>query len=702
MTLNSIMSSAVSGLQTAQTGLRTVSDNIANVDTPGYVRKVVDQVSLVSSGLGAGVTVARIRLAADRFLQGASLSAAAEQGRTGAAQNLWDQTQGLFGDPSEDTSFFTALDGVFSAFSTLAGAPTSSAARAGALDQASAFFDRAQTIGDQLQGLRDQADAQAHASVDRVNQLLVEIDKLNLEVSRAKILSNDATAPENKQSQLIDELSALMDVKVTSRSEGGVTVRASDGLVLAGDGAAVLTYDSTGANGEISIVSPGGRPQLLGSRLTSGQLKGLLDLRNEDLPAVSAELAELVSQTADQLNRVHNAYSGVPAPTQLTGRKMGLDLPTAVSGFAGKTTVALLNSSGVLQRRVDIDFSAGTMSVDGGAASAFTPASFLADLNTAMGAMGSASFTGGALSVAGTGGLRVAVQDDATTPSLKAGRNFSSFFGLNDLVRSSGFPNYDTGLATTDPHGFTAGQQITLRMIGGDGSRITDIKVSVPAAPTMADLVNALNSTTTGVGLYGSFALDANGQLGFSAPAGSGVTLAVVDDNTQRGVGGPAMSTLFGIGEAARSGRTGSFALRPDIAQDPSRLALAQLNLAAAPGTTTLATGDTRGADALARAGQVLTRFDAAGGLGAVQRTLSEYAAGFSGQIARKANQAQSEQDAADAVANEAAARRSSVEGVNLDQELIQLTTYQQAYNASARMIQAVNDMYDVLLGMTN
>ena len=43
-----------------------------------------------------------------------------------------------------------------------------------------------------------------------------------------------------------------------------------------------------------------------------------------------------------------------------------------------------------------------------------------------------------------------------------------------------------------------------------------------------------------------------------------------------------------------------------------------------------------------------------------------------------------------------------TVEGVNLDQELIQLTTYQQAYNASARMIQAVKDMYDTLLNMTN
>jgi len=48
----------------------------------------------------------------------------------------------------------------------------------------------------------------------------------------------------------------------------------------------------------------------------------------------------------------------------------------------------------------------------------------------------------------------------------------------------------------------------------------------------------------------------------------------------------------------------------------------------------------------------------------------------------------------------EAAARRSSVEGVNLDEELIQLTVYQQAFNASARLITAAKEMYDVLLSI--
>ena len=76
MSLNTILNIANSGLQTAQTQLRVVSDNVSNVNTPGYVRKIADQQSLTTQGVGTGVEIARIRLATDRFLQAASLSGA--------------------------------------------------------------------------------------------------------------------------------------------------------------------------------------------------------------------------------------------------------------------------------------------------------------------------------------------------------------------------------------------------------------------------------------------------------------------------------------------------------------------------------------------------------------------------------------------------------------------------------------------------
>jgi flagellar hook-associated protein 1 FlgK len=694
MSLNAIIGSANTGLMAAQTGLRAISDNIANVGTTGYVRKEVTQTSFA----GGGVESATIKLAANRFLQAASLTAAARSGAAGAAADLFDQAQGLFGDPSEDTSFFSTLDKMFAAFTTLVSTPASNAARAGALGQVSQFFEQSGIIGTQLDGLIRQADNRVGASVEEANSLLQRIDELNMEVSRASASGADPSGPLNQQSQLIDQLSKLMDIKVSDRPQGGVMVRASDGTLLSGDGAAKLSYKS-GSSGELFITLPGGSPMSIDGRLVSGEIRGLLNLRNTELPAISTQLAELVSKTADQLNTIHNSFSAAPAPATLTGRNLGLDLPTAVSGFTGKTTVAVVDSAGVLQSRVDIDFSAGTMSVDGGPAAAFTPANFLTNLNTALGANGSATFANGALSISAAGGNGVAITDDATTPSLKAGRGFSAFFGLNDLVRSTGPSNYNTGLAATDASGFSG--TIKLRISGADGSRVQDITVTAPPG-TVGDLVNALNSPTSGVGLYGAFALDANGQLSFAPTSGSGFTLSVAEDSTVRTPGGSGVSTLFGIGAAARSDRLGSFSLRSDIQANPTLLAMAKLDLGVAVGTPSLARGDVRGADALSQAGLGRLNFDGTVDAAAVSATLSDYSALLSGAIARKSSAAASAKTSAEAAGAEADTRRSSAEGVNLDEELVKLTTYQQAYAASARMIQAAKDMYDVLLQLTN
>ena len=79
---------------------------------------------------------------------------------------------------------------------------------------------------------------------------------------------------------------------------------------------------------------------------------------------------------------------------------------------------------------------------------------------------------------------------------------------------------------------------------------------------------------------------------------------------------------------------------------------------------------------------------------------MADYSARFGAATAQAAASAQSASDQATAVKAEVDGRRSSAEGVNIDQELINLTTYQQAYSASARMIQAAKDVFDTLLSI--
>ena len=92
--------------------------------------------------------------------------------------------------------------------------------------------------------------------------------------------------------------------------------------------------------------------------------------------------------------------------------------------------------------------------------------------------------------------------------------------------------------------------------------------------------------------------------------------------------------------------------------------------------------------------------FSAAGGLGQATISLGDYAARFAGDVGARAARAERSFEAATAVQAAADQKRSDVEGVNLDEELANMTIYQQAYNASARMLQAAKEMTDTLLSI--
>jgi flagellar hook-associated protein 1 FlgK len=657
----------------------------------------VVQEPLVVNGVGMGVRIDGVQRITDQYLQMASLTASSESERWSAVSQYLDNAQSLFGDPSADGFYFNRLDKIYGAFATVADDPSSTLLRSQALSSIQDFLNESDRINSQIVALGDTVETRINANVDRANSLLQQITDLNSDITSARLVGADSSGSENIQSQLLDELSGLMNVRVNPRTNGGVDVRSLEGVLLAGDGAAKLTYTSTDSTPGYISAQPAGSGNAQPIQISSGEIRGLMDLRDDELPKLYDQLGEFVSRAVDQLNAAHNAAAAYPAPATMTGRDTGLDLPTAVNGFTGTSTIAIVDAAGVLQRTVAVDFDAGTMSVNGAAGTAFTPASFLADLNTALGAAGSASFAGGKLTLNATGGNGLAI-DEGT--SQKAGRGFSHFFGLNDLVAQTGFTNYSTGLHPSDPHGFTAGDQITMRLSYPDGRPIRDVTVTVPAGPNMSDLVSALNSSSTGVGLYGAFSLDANGQLSFAGSSPLHAELSVVTDNTSRGAGGPSFSQLFGIGSLERSTRAGRFQVPQALDSDPTKLSMGKLDTSVGIGGIAIRPGDGRGALGVSSSGETPILFQAAGSLGQVTMTVSRYASEFGGAIGRGAEAAETRKASAEAVATEANNRRQAVEGVNLDEELVNLTTYQQAFNASARMIQAASDLFEVLVNM--
>jgi flagellar hook-associated protein 1 len=179
----------------------------------------------------------------------------------------------------------------------------------------------------------------------------------------------------------------------------------------------------------------------------------------------------------------------------------------------------------------------------------------------------------------------------------------------------------------------------------------------------------------------------------------------VLQDTTARGGTSLSLSEIFGLGETLPAQRAINQQINSAIRANPNLLGSAQADLfvdgaTVLAGVRVLSPGDGRGALAVEAAGTTPRPFADAGSLTGQVTSITDYAARLAGHAGVRAEALEAARDAAESVREEVKQRRMSEEGVNLDEELVKMTTYQQAYAAASRMITAARDLYDVILNM--
>lgn len=712
MSITSIMTAGLSAMRASQTSMKIAAQNIANANTLGYVRTEVGYAPLTYDGGANGVEVTSIRRAADKFLATAAFIAESTAGSAAARADLLARAQTYFGDPTSTSSMFSTIDEIWSSMTDLQVDPSSTLARDKVVSAIETAFAVIGQTADSLQSLIAEADERIGNAVNEVQTLLNNISDLNEEIQLTKRTGADSSGVENTQSALIDQLSKLLDVRVEARAEGGVSVRTSGGALLVGAQAAQLQYTPNAApfatHGVIQFNTNLGTLSNLEPYIQGGSLAGLIQARDKDLPALAEALGGYAGALADQLNAVHNENASTPAVDSFTGRQTGL-LASDALNFDGEAVIGVTNAAGDLAKRLHIDFDAGSIVTEYPAGTFTTTnftnsiGAFATALDTAMGIgtpAGNASFTNGQLSIDATGG-GVMVQQDPDDPSTRAGRGFSHFFGLNDLVERPTPYFFEAGVSAGDANGLQANGVMTFQIKDGNGSIAAERSFTIDAtlaAGTWTDLMNALNTPGTGIGEYATFSINASGQM-VMTPL-SGYATEIVNDSTQRASTTVSVSGLFGLAPAATARRAFDTSVSSTIADDPARLAVARPDLTAAVGTRVVELGDNRGAAALAAARDATRTFPAAGALTAQTTTLGLYASRLGGAAGRIASEADHTSKGASAVAAAATDRRAQVESVSVDEELLRMTTYQNSYAAAARIIQAANDMFDILFSI--
>jgi flagellar hook-associated protein 1 FlgK len=707
LSLNGITAAAVSALKTNSAALGVVSSNVANLNTPGYARRVVNLSTLSAGGQLMGVDIASIQRIASQFLDQEVLSAGGSAAQYDTEADLFSQLNGLLGAPGDNQSLATQFTNMASAFATASQAPTASASRTGvtnALGNLAASFSN---VFGTITALQSQIDQQVSGSISSTNALIRQVYDLNQQIRTATAAGDKASGLLDQRDVALQSLSQTLGIRATPQADGSVAVSTQDGLNLVSNTYAVLSYSGSAGNGSygniaIQDVNPQtgqtiGAPQALDPHLGGGSLKGMIDMRDNVLGGLAETLGALAQQTAQAVNQQSNANAAHPPPSTLSGRDTGL-IGTDALNFSGKTTLAVTSATGQLVSRVDIDFTAGTLSVDGGTSASLggTVASFTAALNTALGARGTASFANGSLSLTASGGNGLALKDDDAAPSSRGGAGFSQFFGLNDVFTASAPSITATGLSAADASGLAAGGKIALNLKGPDGDIVKQVSITTSAGQTIGDVVNALN---TALGGAATLTLGSDGALSIANSAlYPGYRLGVTTDTSVRGTTGMSFTQIFGLGQTAR--QAAGFALTPALAANPARLGFGapQITAATVAGDTILSAGDNSGALALQNIITQKRSFAGAGGLAAQVASLSDYAAGFYQNVATQSNNVTTGQTSQDDRLSEAKQRQSSNAGVNLDEELTALSSYQQAYAAGARILSVVDQLYQTLL----
>lgn len=697
MSLSEILGSALSGLNASQAGLRSVSNNIANVGTPGYARERVALSTAVTGGRVGGVVVGEPSRVADRFLEATVYRRAGDMGRADVTASYLDRLQSLLGALGAEWGLPARLDAINTSAVAMTGSPGSAQTVAAFTANVQDAIGSMRQLDTDVSGLRADVESEVGYTVQRINGLLSRIHDLNGTVSRLDGSGRSSAGAGDQRMSAIEELSGLVKVTVREQPDGRVTIDTASGAVLLDRRLRQLSYPTPGQGVsqptypaiDIRFADADGQPgaatgETLDSAAVGGKLGGLLGLRDRALPDFSEKLGVLFGGLAEALNSVSNAGTTVPPPTRLDGGRTALVGGDRL-GFTGAATFAVTKADGTLVASTRLDFAAlgPNATVDDAVAA----------INAGLGGAGTASFTGGKLTLqAGAAGNGVVVAQDEAAPSARAGIGFAQYFGLNDIVRSDASGLTPSGFTAADPHGFAPGETADIVLRDASGRVLTRYTLTGSTGSTFGDLATELNASP--LGAFGSFALDDRGRMKFSPdPRVAGAALSIPSDSTDRLGTGRSFSTISGLTGTA-SGLP-SAEVRRDILADASRLPLARLQTAARIGTKALGAGDNRGANAFVqRLGEAVDL--GKDGVAPIER----FSGLLLGGAGTQASQAQGELADATARRDDAVGRRDSFSGVNIDEELAQMVVLQNSYSAAARVLSTASQMYDTLLAM--
>ncbi len=331
---NLALNNALSGVLSSQEALDVISQNVSNAEDENYSRQRANIKSnrpILRDGnfFGSGVNVDEVLRNRDQILEQRLNQAQQDQSRLGELSDVFQQIETFLNEPSEEgiRGLFSDLD---QSLQTLANDPENRGARSSVVGKAQSFTNDLRGFHNQLQDLagpRGTVPDQINNAVQEVNALANQIAELNTEIATERGRGGSPNDLLDERDAKINELSKLGDIR-SSPEEGNFRITLSGFTLVQGGESHELEFAQKREGEDPKILYDNPSRSVVEPK--NGQLKALLDARDEVIPGIINELNDLTVQYVDRFNDLHKSGFGLDGQT---GNKFFEKLPTQDTGI---------------------------------------------------------------------------------------------------------------------------------------------------------------------------------------------------------------------------------------------------------------------------------------------------------------------------------------------------------------------------------
>lgn len=308
---------ASNALRADQIALQVVGQNIANANTPGYIREEValspaPTQTIGGLSLGLGVQVDSIVQKLDTYLQGRLQGAISDQASAEAQEDTYLQLEQIVAETT-DTDISTAMTDLFNSISDILNQPEDVSVRNLAVLNAETLTERINWVANSVNELRSDINDRVISIADEINTLVEKIRTLNVKIAEIEggaATNSVAVGLRDQRISALEELAGLVDIQVAEQDSGSVTVYVGGDFLVA-DGMSRSVEVALSGDRGMEVASVRLEDSNYPLSVASGELHGLLASRDEVLGGFLDQLDDFAGTLAFEFNKVFASGQGL-------------------------------------------------------------------------------------------------------------------------------------------------------------------------------------------------------------------------------------------------------------------------------------------------------------------------------------------------------------------------------------------------------